>query len=103
MDIETVQYMTYGGGWIVNGTVSVPEPSRTDEDTLYVSPETQAVLDWIADGGKVSPGDPPPAPLTAEEEIEALPPLWKAALEAYIEQQPRDRRAIINNIKRHLK
>lgn len=95
MKIDTVKLQQSGVGWVVNGTDHVPnDPSNMD---------TKAVLEYIADGGFVSPADPIPSPPTVEEAIERLPPLWKATLEAYIEQQPRNRRAIINNIKRHLK
>lgn len=65
----------------------------------------QEALVWAGQPGNIVdlPPDPVETPPTLEEEIEALSPFWKAAFEAYIEQQPRNKKAIINNIKRHLK
>jgi hypothetical protein len=72
---------------------------REDSDNPYY----KGLLEWVAQGNTIAPEDPPGPPPTLEDEINSLPPLWKATFEAYVEQQPRNKNAIINNIKRHLK
>lgn len=94
---------------IIDRIVSIEEVSGTDayevvssDGKHYFTSDADVVQDWVALGNTVTVRPLPPEP-TVEQAIESLPPLWKAALEAYIEQQPRSRKAIIRNIKRHLK
>ena len=95
MKITTVKRIDGFDGWLVNGTYYVPDAKGNSYQ--------RRVLQWIAAGGLVSPADPPPAEPTVEEQIAQLPPLWRATLEAYIEQHPRNKAAVIANIKRHMR
>ena len=101
MDILSARYQNDGETVLVklDSGRSIAVPAKADN---YIS---ESLEDWLAKGGRIDApaAEPDPAPLTVEEEIEKLPPLWRAALDAYIEQQPRSKRSIINNIKRHLK
>ncbi len=51
------------GGWIVNGTLNVPnDPGNR---------HARDVLAWIAEGNTPDPADPPAPPLSARERIAA--------------------------------
>lgn len=95
MKILSVKEHSEIDGWIVNDKYHVPN----DEGNRHA----KAVLEYISEGGRVSPADPPPPQLTIEEEFEALPPIFKAALEAYMDLNKRPKAAVLANIKRKLK
>lgn len=88
------------GSSSVNVTLISGQVLSVPDDPL--NRHTQAVEEWFALGNAPTVIDPPPED-TLEDTLGNLPEVWKAVFDAYIEQQPRNKRAIINNIKRHLK